>query len=582
MADLDRVKRNISRMISVNAPETDIDQYIASEGVSLDQIRAHKIGTAAAPAKPDMSLGEIAGDVGKSTGIGLAQGAIGLATLPGNLEGLGRAGINAAAGLVGAQPPVSGETVLPTYDDWKKRVEGVTGEFYEPKSTAGEYARTIGEFAPLAIPAIMTGGVAAAPAAAGAVAGPAIVSETAGQVARQVAPDYEPLARAAGALTGGRAPNAAARVVTPVPANAQRAAQVATLEQEGVTALTAGQRTGNPRLRQIEDATAMFPGGGRATQMQNQAAEQYTAAALRRAGVNGNRADPDTIRTAFDNIGQEYQAFAQGRTILNNPTFSRRLQNILNNYTNVTSDATRVRAIEAGVQDLIRRPNLSGTEYGAIRRQLGKLQRDFQKSQNVEASQALRQVVEALDTQAVRSVPRPQRAQVAAELADRNRRYRNLVAIEDAVGRGVGEASANGLITPAALKAAVKKQNRQDYTRGRGELAPLARAGENVLAPLKSSGTAERNLAQEFVKAPSTAYGALAGGIMSAGDPATALAGALIPQALKFASARGINSRPLQAYLANQRIPQQIPNEVDPNLARMLAAYLASQDAPQQ
>jgi hypothetical protein len=580
MADLDRVKRNISRMISVNAPETDIDQYIASEGVSLDQIRAHKIGAAAAPAKPEMSVGEVAADVGKSTGIGLAQGVIGLATLPGNLEGLGRAGINAAAGLVGAQPPVSGETVLPTYDDWKKRVEGVTGEFYEPKSTAGEYARTIGEFAPLAIPAIMTGGAAAAPAAAGAVAGPAIVSETAGQVARQVAPSYEPLARAAGALTGGRAPNAAARVVTPVPANPQRAAQVATLEREGVTALSAGRRTGNPRLLQIEDATQMFPGGGRATQRNELAAQQYTAAALRRAGVNGNRADPDTIRTAFDNIGQEYQAFAQGRTILNTPPFTRRLQNVVNNYENLTSQGLRVPAIRAVVDDLSRRPNLAGQEYGAIRSQLARAQRGLKA--DPQASQALRQVIEALDTQAVRSVPRPQRAQVAAELADRNRRYRNLVAIEDAVGRGVGEASANGLITPAALKAAVKKQNRQDYTRGRGELAPLARAGENVLAPLKSSGTAERNLAQEFVKAPSTAYGALAGGIMSAGDPATALAGALIPQALKFASARGINSRPLQAYLANQRIPQQIPNEVDPNLARALAAYLASQDAPQQ
>jgi hypothetical protein len=308
--------------------------------------------------------------------------------------------------------------------------------------------------------------------------------------------------------------------------------------------------------------------------------EQYTAAALRRAGVNGNRADPDTIRTAFDNIGQEYQAFAQGRTILNTPQFSQRLQNVVNNYENLTAQGMRVPAIRAVVDDISRRPNLAGQEYGAIRSQLARAQRGLQS--DPQASQALRQVIEALDTQAVRSVPRPQRAQVAAELADRNRRYRNLIAIEDAAGRAGGEAAAAGLISPAALKAAVKKQNRQDYTRGRGELAPLARAGENVLAPLRSSGTAERNLAQEFVKAPSTAYSALAGGLLSAGDPMMAMAGALVPQALKFGSARAINSTPVQAYLGNQRIPQQIPNETNPAMLNALAAMLAAREDEQR
>lgn len=67
MADLDRVKRNISRMISMNAPETDIDGYIASEGVTLDQVRAHKVG-AVEPEKPQVSRVE-------SLGRGAIQGA---------------------------------------------------------------------------------------------------------------------------------------------------------------------------------------------------------------------------------------------------------------------------------------------------------------------------------------------------------------------------------------------------------------------------------------------------------------------------------------------------------------------------
>lgn len=42
MADIPRIKSNITKMIAQNAPEADIDAYIASEGVSLDQLKAGK------------------------------------------------------------------------------------------------------------------------------------------------------------------------------------------------------------------------------------------------------------------------------------------------------------------------------------------------------------------------------------------------------------------------------------------------------------------------------------------------------------------------------------------------------------
>ena len=44
MADLDRIKRNIGRMISMNAPDADIDAYVSSEGVTVEDVRAHKLG----------------------------------------------------------------------------------------------------------------------------------------------------------------------------------------------------------------------------------------------------------------------------------------------------------------------------------------------------------------------------------------------------------------------------------------------------------------------------------------------------------------------------------------------------------
>ena len=42
MADLARIKRNVAKMASMNAPMEDIDGYIASEGVTIDDIKNFK------------------------------------------------------------------------------------------------------------------------------------------------------------------------------------------------------------------------------------------------------------------------------------------------------------------------------------------------------------------------------------------------------------------------------------------------------------------------------------------------------------------------------------------------------------
>lgn len=72
---------------------------------------------------------------------------------------------------------------------------------YQPKTTAGEYARTVGEFTP---GALALGGASAPSLLRNAVA-PALTSETAGQLTEGTA--YEPYARIAGALLGGVAGN---------------------------------------------------------------------------------------------------------------------------------------------------------------------------------------------------------------------------------------------------------------------------------------------------------------------------------------------------------------------------------------
>jgi hypothetical protein len=165
-----------------------------------------------ADAKADRSMsgGEIAADVAKSGGVGLAKGAIGMAGMFGDARELTDSVVRWGAEKLGASPETAESAVkisrlanplsafAPTSSDIQGTVEGVTGKFYEPKSTAGEYAQTIGEFAPAA--ATGPGGIVRKAVMAVV---PGAASEALGQATEGT--NYEPLARAAGGLAGGLA-----------------------------------------------------------------------------------------------------------------------------------------------------------------------------------------------------------------------------------------------------------------------------------------------------------------------------------------------------------------------------------------
>ncbi len=540
--------------------------------------------------KDPVSAGEMIADVGKSAGIGLAQGAIGLATLPGNIEALGRAGINFGAGLVGVEPPVDSDTFLTNYNDAKKRIEGFTGEFYQPQTTAGKYTRTVGEFAggmgaagaASKVVRGLSGAARAAPPLttgqkAAAVVVPGVASETAGQLTEGTA--LEPWARVAAAVAATRAPNVAARTITPAPADPVRAQAVRTLEQNGVNAITAGQRTGNERVRWIEDATAMVPGGGgRATAMQNQAADQFTVAALRRAGIQAERATPDVMDQAFRAIGNEYDNL--GRNIQNvrtSPGFIQSMQGAVREYERRTPQASQIPLVQEMAGEIMQRAaqgGLPGDVFMGFRSNLARERRALKN--NPDAANAVGRMIEALDAQMVRGMPRGQQQQTAAYLRNLNERYRNMLTIEDAASRA-GEAATAGVITPANLRMAVKGQSKRSYATGRHPMADLARAGAQVITPLRSSGTAERSFAQGVVGAPSSVGSAIAGGVASGGDPVITALSALGPWAAKAATARGIMSGPAQNYFANQRIPSQIPPQ-DMNRLLSMFPFMATRD----
>jgi len=490
---------------------------------------------------------EVLPDMAKSFGSGLVKGGIGLATLPGNLESLGRMGINYAGRKLGAEgDTVSPKTTLPewmTYGGMKKNVEGVTGPLYEPQTRAGKFAGAVGEFGVGGM--IMPGGgIGLVNKAVRNVVAPAVASEGAGQLTEGTA--LEPWARVAGALVG---PSAA----TPFAADPQRTRMVQALNNEGVTAVTAGQATGRRPLRWAESAIQDVPfTGQRAANMNTQAAEQYTAATLRRAGIDAPRATPEVIDQALTRIGGEFDAIAQNVAVPVTSGLAQRVRNIAQQYERVTEPSLTNR-LPASIADDIARMNaggpanpnffIRGEQYQGWRSDIGAAAR---ATQDPRTKRALYDLQHELDNAAENYLRRSGNPEMVDRMQNARREYRNMLVIEKAAS-AAGENAALGLISPSALRNAVKTAGLRDYARGRGDFAELSRAGEAILKPLPQSGTAPRMIAQELGKA---AVGGAVGGAAYGQEGAGA--GAAMPILAQALLGRAVMSRPMQAYMRNQ------------------------------
>lgn len=480
-----------------------------------------------------------AGDVAKSLGMGVVQGAMSLGMWPGNLETLGRAGINKVSENLGYGQAVSPENVLPNYNDFKAVSEKEFGQFYKPKTTAGEYARTLGEFAPAA--AFGPGGAVARTAN---VAVPAVISETAGQLTEGT--DAEPWARAGGAFAGGLGTALATRAVTPIPVTPQHAAAVNRLEQEGITALTAGQRTGSRPLRWAESVANDTPlNGGRASRLMEQQGEQFTSAALRRAGVNANRATPEVIDNAFNALGQQFDDIARNTAVVVDDQMLNDLRNVVGTYEGLVSPVQQAPVVRGIVNDLLEqfrnRPNfqvgvdgVDGNFVQAFRSRVSRLA--AQRHQDPQLAQALAGIRDAFDDAVARSNP-----QIAAQWQELRQQYANLLRVSDAMA-GAGEATAQGLVSPAQLRTAAKTANKRNYVRGRSDIGNLARDAEAVMKPLPNSGTPARQGVQSVMNIGAALLGNTAAGLPGA-------AAALVTPGML---SRGLMSAPMQRYLSNQ------------------------------
>jgi len=142
MADLARIKRNVAKMVSQNAPESEIDGYIATEGVTVDDVRNFK------PQQEQFGATKQAvstlGDVAATVGSGLAKGAIAAPMVLADLgnaaaEGVqlfGRGIAENVSPLLGADPQPRGEMWRPFYGS--QDIAQKIGVDYQPRTTAGK------------------------------------------------------------------------------------------------------------------------------------------------------------------------------------------------------------------------------------------------------------------------------------------------------------------------------------------------------------------------------------------------------------------------------------------------------------
>jgi len=161
-------------------------------------------------------ISSVPGDVAKSAVSGLEQGTAGLIGLPGSaadllnkpadwafahaISALGLSGSQNAdqvqAQLAARRQANPYNAILPNAQNLATLTQKIAGPFYQPKTVPGQYAKTIGEFAPGAV----VGGGGGLNVLANAVL-PGVGSETLGQATKGTG--LEPYARVVGGIGGG-------------------------------------------------------------------------------------------------------------------------------------------------------------------------------------------------------------------------------------------------------------------------------------------------------------------------------------------------------------------------------------------
>lgn len=516
-------------------------------------------------------------DVAKTAPASLGRGVVGAVTGIPTLADLAALGVEKGADYLGYPNVAAGakavqDTIAPaTYGKVMNKIENVTGKWPEPETAAGKVVGTTLEIAP----SLFTGATGVIPKLATqgsklAGAGERMVRALAGGVggtgaeyaADTVLPEeFKPIAKGIGGAVGVMAgPTAVRKMVTPLPSTAEHAADVKTLKDAGVTALTAGQKSGSPTLKQWESDfskpkleardKSQFTGAVAAKSGMPEGTTQLTPQAFSAAETKFNTDLRDAVRTAE----------IKGTNFTD-------LQKDLANIRKTAYKDLRDEGI-GKIDDLLAQIkgspgalSIPGGRYNQLRQEVQKAFGD--KSLTGTQRDYLGQIRARLDQAMGNEIPNLSQMQAG---------HANLSLLKG----GAKNLDKDMQITPEGLKDTIldaKGWGSPAYTSGRG-MSPLAQAGERVL-PLPAQSEPS-----SFVKALSTGLGGLAGRNLgqshvaggSSGETLTGMIAGnmvsdIVQKLLRMPGRAAVMNPVSQGYLGNQIWKPGSTTTIDPAMA---------------
>jgi len=467
-----------------------------------------------------------------------------------------RASIDAVTGNrdVGASEEVSnqslGQTLLnpPRLSQVRKDIPSLDAFVnQEPKTTAGAVTERVTEFVPFAGKNIVTQGVV-----------PAITSYFAGQFEGVKGTNLQFPVEVASAIFS---PTIFKKVISPKGGQLGGATkeQLDLLEAEGVVP-SAGLLTDDVNIKAWEEATAA------GKNLQEASYEAFSRAALKRIGIDANRATPEMLEAVYKQLGVNFNNSIGAIQFKNSkivPTTKdlEDLSKILGTYGGQVSPSMAApifREIDSALKTSARTgQSLSGNQIKRFHATLN----DMTRRGDVDG-QFARETISIVKDLINRNLTKEQ----SKLWVDTNKKYRDFLTIEKTLMKA-GDAT-SGLVTPQNLRTSAGQVFKRQYLFGKSDLSNLAKAGSVVLKPLPQSGTQPRLAAvgQGGAGTDAARFGAAAYGFT--GDPGIAATAATAGSLLSPLRNQAVSTPLGQNYLKNQMITDLEKN----NLLRMLAA----------
>jgi hypothetical protein len=306
--------------------------------------------------------------------------------------------------------------------------------------------------------------------------------------------------------------------------------------RENDVPMTAGQELNNNSLRAAEDVAANLPGGSHAGDVMRSQTPALSRAFARLMGYDMQNPEvglwtPEEWLGAKRMFREQYGDLTSRNNIHVDQDALSNFHRIYGAYTDDLGPMNTSRRDVVGntYNDLVNggMRTLPGQQYQQWRSDLTKRIQD-----NIDhrpTYNALRDMRQSLEDTMGRSLI----GEDATAWNDLNRRYANYKTVQEAMAPAAGEAVNNFELSPARIRSKAAQKAPAPYLEGTSDVGNLARAADAILPRPKSSGTAERSLAQNLnLSGTGATVGAAIGNAVGGpvgGTAGGAILGALAP-----------------------------------------------------